>query len=206
MAVTGNGTNGSTNVYDSFIDIRGNAGGGSNQVIRVESGGWIRTSVLNVGFEGDDIVFDIADVNSQITNSGGVLTASGITSLCSGCSEDQAIIPNLTNFSTPMNVLSAVGASGVTVGSCGYGTTGCTTSVGAYPISGTFTTGTFLTITYPGTIGVLACQVTQQGGSSWHGLLINSGSTTGFTVSAANSIAGDSFFVTYSCKDQNAPN
>lgn len=104
-------------------------------------------------------------------------------------------VKNLTGVSVSPTITPGTGVTSVT---CAVAS--CTNLRGTYTVvGGTATTGVIATFVWSATSTAYACRVSQNGSASWYGLSHSVATTTGMTISAANTIASATFAFDYEC-------
>ena len=100
LSIEGNGGFQSADVYDSYIDMRGNldyTAGPAARAVSVTAGGDIRLSVMNLGFEGPSAAFlTYIDNYPSAIESVGFLDGNALSSFNGGTS-DSLRVPNLNS-------------------------------------------------------------------------------------------------------------
>jgi hypothetical protein len=111
---------------------------------------------------------------------------SNVCTVASGCGSGTSVLPTVT---------AGIGVTSVT---CAVAS--CTNLRGTYTVvGGTATTGVIATFVWSATSTAYACRVSQNGGASWYGLSHSVATTTGMTISSANTIASATFAFDYEC-------
>lgn len=121
MYLVGNVNPNSAWMYDSYIDMRGNGGGGTSIALQLNAGGTLVDSVLNMGFENVGTCININGVGTYIQGSAGVFDCAGAgNTFTNGATASSLNFFNLTEASSAVT-LTPTGGTASCVYTCTAG-------------------------------------------------------------------------------------